>query len=123
MTPAEFKIRFPEFTTLTDLKVQAAIDEAVLEVSAEKWSTWYNRGLGYLAAHILKLRTTIEGGDGGLDGLSPVASKTVGDVSVSFAAGAFLATDADGFNATPYGREFFRLRKLISFGGIVATDE
>lgn len=116
--PTTFKARFEEFSSVPDAKVTAALDEALLEVSADKWSSWYDRGVGYLAAHILKIRVTIEGGDGNLDTLSPVVTRAVGDVSVSL--GAYLANNADAeiLNVSPYGREYFRLRKLISFGGI-----
>lgn len=116
--PTTFKARFEEFATVSDAKITAALDEAILEVSADKWSTWYDRGVGYLAGHILKIRITIESGDENLDTLSPLVSKAVGDVSVSL--GAYLANNAKAeiLNVSPYGREFFRLRKLISFGGI-----
>ena len=113
-----FKERFEEFTSTPDAKVDTALDEAILAVSADKWSSWYDRGVGYLTAHILKVRLTIEGGDTNLDSLSPLSTKTIGDVSTSL--GSYLATnpDAEILNLSPYGREFFRLRKLISFGGL-----
>lgn len=122
LTPEDFKIKFKEFAAIDDARIQLAIDEAELEVSVDKWSTMYNRGLGYLAAHILKIDLAIEGGDSNLDGLSPLSTKTIGDVSVSL--GAYLAVnpDAETLNLSPYGREYFRLRGLISFGGLALGE-
>ena len=116
--PTTFKARFEEFASVTDAKVTDALDEALLEVDADKWSNWFDRGVGYLAAHILKIRTTIESGDTNLDTLSPLVTKAVGDVSVSL--GAYLANnpDAEILNLSPYGKEYFRLRKMRTMGGL-----
>ena len=121
-TPTTFKARFTEFASVDDAKVQEALDEAAPEVSEAKWSQMYDRGLGYLAAHILKIRVTIESGDTELETLSPLSSKTIGDVSYAFSSGTLEWTSDEILKLSPYGREYFRLRRLRSFGGFAMTD-
>lgn len=45
--------RFPEFFRAPDGLVQAAIDEAALEVDADVWGDKADTGIGLLAAHKL----------------------------------------------------------------------
>ena len=123
-TAAEFKIRYPEFVDVLDVRVEFFIDEAALEVSAPRWATWFTKGVSALAAHLLKISLTIndeDNEDGSIDELAPVVSRAVGDVSIT--RGPYLSTDAgsDYWNLTPYGREYVRLRKLVGIGGVAVV--
>jgi hypothetical protein len=55
-TPAEFKVRFPDFAAVADAVVQAALDEAALQVDGS-WAGEADIRLGrlLLAAHVLTL--------------------------------------------------------------------
>lgn len=53
MTLVGFRIRFPEFTTAGDTLVQACLDVAALETSAEQLGSSYDEAQGLLAAHKL----------------------------------------------------------------------
>jgi hypothetical protein len=112
MTPAEFKIRFPEFATESDDRVQMFLDDAALSVSERAWSTKYDLGLAYLAAHLL---ASANRGSAGVSG--PVTSEKVGDLQRSYAA-ASSNIDAT-YSTTGYGIEFIRLRKTIFTSPIV----
>lgn len=115
----DFRDAFPEFdSSATDAQVERAIQEAETEVSATSWGGLYDRGVLYLSAHILKIRLAIESGDENLQSLLPLSVKTIGDVSYSLGSYLVNSTKALNFNLTPYGQEYFRLRKLVSRGGI-----
>lgn len=53
MTLANFRIRFPEFTTAGDTLVQACLDASALETSSESLGLSYDEAHGLLAAHKL----------------------------------------------------------------------
>lgn len=117
-TPDSFRTRFVEFAAVDDVLVQDSLDEAELEVSADAWGSQYDRGTGYLAAHLLKIRITIEGGDPNLESLVPQGTRTIGDVSITSAAYLVNLAKGGALNLTPYGKEYFRIRPLVAFGGI-----
>jgi hypothetical protein len=122
-TPSTFRARFTEFSTVDDSVVQGALDEAAPEVSSTKWGAFYEFGVGYLAAHLLKIQLTIEGGDSALNSLLPLVTKTVGDVSASFATYKVYGADNSILSQTSYGREYIRKRRLISFGGLAMGED
>lgn len=114
MTAADFKTRFPEFSTVDDTRIELFIADAILEMSAAAWGTLYEKGQAYLTAHLLTMATSTESGNSGT--LNALASHSVEGVSESFA-----VPSSDGSNtyqATAYGQEYYRLVKIISIGNV-----
>ena len=70
VTPAAFKISFPEFSTLSDAEIQRFIDEASACVSVSAWSARADTGVSYLTAHLLSEFGT--GATGGVFGFGAV---------------------------------------------------
>lgn len=120
MTPTEFKARFPEFDSVDDSRIQVFIDDAELELDEGVWGTWYEKGLAYLTAHFLTIANQTAAGASGSTG-GPVASRSVGDVSISFARGASTGATEDYFNSTSYGQEYFRMVNIVGVRALAVT--
>lgn len=121
LTPdVNFLDRFPEFSELSESRIQLFLNDAVLEISESFFSTYYGKAISLYTAHVLVLAGASSAASGGaLGNVSPVASRTEGDVSVSFAVGAPHGTNADQWlNSTPYGQELSRLYTLLGSGGL-----
>ncbi len=121
--PATFKIRFPEFSSVADSRVQFFLDDAELEVGEAAWGTLYEKGVFLLAAHLLKLDqirqdTDTDSGDSG----SNVTSRSVGDVSVSFAKATAQSVTDDWYLQTSYGVEYLRLKRRMGMGCVAVGD-
>ena len=121
ITPADFKIRFLEFGSIPDSRVQLWLDDALLEVGESAWGDLYEKGVFLLAAHFLSLDQINQGEDesGGVTG--NVTSRSVGDVSVSFAKATSDSSSDDWYLQTSYGSEYLRLKKRVGMG-IVAIS-
>jgi len=121
ITPAELRVRYPEFASATDYpdaRIQTWIDKGVLELSETAWGDMYNEALYPFTAHYLAMSTYTAGAGGAVGSIGPIASRSIGDVSVSFATigngnmsqmGAFFMT-------TPYGQEYWRMVQLYGAG-------
>ncbi len=123
LTPADFKIRYPEFDSIPDARVQFMLDDAVLEVSEARWDTLYEKGSMLLAAHLLQLdlnRQETEDDDSSEEG--NLASKSIGDVSYSFTKAASESTSDDWYLQTSYGTEYLRLKKRVGMGVVAVTN-
>lgn len=104
-TPTDFKLRFTEFASTADARVQLFLDDAALTVDATAWGARYDLGLCYLAAHLLTIAA--RGGAGAAGALTQVK---VGDLSRNYA----QTTGISGpYATTSYGVEFLRLQKTI----------
>ena len=114
-TPATFKLRYTEFTAVSDTLVGLVLAEAIAQVG----DTWLERDRSraqmLLAAHTL----TMEGEPGrsssgqGSAGTGFVKRRKVGDVEVEFAGpgGGSGGSAATGFAATTYGPEYMSLMR------------
>jgi len=111
ITPASFKIRFPEFDSQDDARVQSFIDDSVLILNEAFWGAKYDLGLNYLTAHYLVLSDKSSAGNAGSNG--QVASRAVDGTSVSYNT-APLGSQADAYYAsTSYGQRYLTLRKNL----------
>lgn len=123
ITAAEFKIRFPEFVSVADVRVTTMITRAGLQVLEGTWETLYNEGLYYLTAHYLyRAEQTAAGA---LTPSGALVSKSVGDVSLSFSNSTSLDKVEDFYNSTSYGAEFYTLMMIvgIALGAVGWADE
>ena len=109
--PASFKIRFPEFVSVDDARIQLFIDDAIVILNESYWGEKYDLGLYYLVAHYLILGDTTEAGSS--SSIGPVSSKSVDGVSISYAQ--FTPTnEADALLfSTVYGQRYLALRKTL----------
>ena len=106
-----FLTRFPEFSAVAEARIQLFLDEALLEIREGDWGDFYNKGLNLFTAHLLTLADQTAAATGGATGsLAPIASRSVGDVSVSFVNPSTTGGwDEAWLNSTPYGQELWAL--------------
>ena len=121
LTPTDFKIRFPEFVAIPDARIQFWLDDAELEVSESAWDALYEKGSMSLAAHLLAIDISNNDEDGDSGGEGNVASKSIGDVSVSFAKATVDDVSDDWYLSTSYGTEYLRLKKRVGMGIMAVT--
>ena len=110
-TPTEFKLRFPEFDTVADARIQIFIDDSILMLNETIWGTLYSLGICYLTAHYLALSEASS--NGGSDSVGNVASQSVDGVSISF--NTFSPTNANQsyWLSTQYGQRFYSLMRSL----------
>lgn len=126
MTVDEFRaflLQFEDATNWPESVVQSALDEASYEVGGCRWTgTTKERGQGYYAAHwLITMYPSGDASDSGNASGSAkfaVASKSVGDESVSFNSGdaSGMSTGDAWLASTQYGIQFMRLRKRVGMG-------
>ena len=115
ITPASLRARFPEVCEdqYDDARLQSIIDEAGLLVTSA-WGKFETVGLLYLSMHLLWLadRTSSDVRSAG-SSMGPMASKTVGAVSASYAVQGLEANSPDFlYTTTTYGRKYLEYRRL-----------
>jgi hypothetical protein len=111
---ADFKIRFPEFSTVPDSTIQISLDDAALLMKDKpKWLDFYDVALMYLAAHLLYSGLQSASGDG--TPLAPVSHQEVDDVIIKKAL-AHLEPSADELYSTSYGKRYMWYRKICLTG-------
>lgn len=111
---SDFKLRFPEFTSSADERIQLFLDDAALKMySEEKWLTFYDVAQLYLAAHYLALSALTDAGDIGIS--APVKHQEVGDVVVKNAF-ADVSPTVDELYTTAYGKRYIKLRQQVLAG-------
>ena len=124
MTPADFKVRFPQFKDETDERVQFFIDDAQPYFNVDLWGTFYAQGLCFYVAHQFFVSNMYaKAGDGKaatLETVGGVTSKKVGDLQKNYSDGMATAMMNDPYLLSPYGREYLRLRRLI--GGALGAS-
>ena len=110
--------------------VEQALYEADTETGSADWGGFKNeprnfkrRGMFYYAAHWLA-STYVDQTAADASNISPsarlnVASKSVGDESVSYRVGAMQNTEDDWLSLTNYGVQYLRLRKRAGIGARV----
>lgn len=125
---ATFRIRFPEFSDVTefpDARIQLFLDDTVLlHIGSDelRWGGKYDVVQAYLAAHLLTKGTGTEVGD--ITSRSgSVSSKSAGGVSVSRDNVAKDRSEGDGFYmSTSYGQQFIVIRNRCFVGVLVANS-
>jgi hypothetical protein len=104
--PAQVRAIAPEFRDsgkYPDADLQAAIDDATLEINPVAWGTMSDVGTKWLAAHKFAVA-------------HPEASQTGGPVRLYETPG---ASDAGQLGTTRFGMEYTRLRRTIGVRGLV----
>lgn len=119
ITVANFKTRFPEYTSVADERIQLFLDDAIAELCESAWGDRYETAVYYLAAHFLALALATEAGNP--SGLSPVTSAGADGLSTSFGRFTYTSVSQAYWESTSYGREFMRMKRTAFAGGFVAT--
>lgn len=107
-----FKARYPEFDSVLNARVQAALDETVIDVT-EAWITAHQiPAMLALAAHWLSQGGALESADIAAEaGGRSVVEHKAGDTAIKFAEpGRSETIEASGYARTVYGRRFLELR-------------
>lgn len=112
MTPTQFKARYPEFSTTLDATIQLVIDDAAPWFDVPRWGDFYDQGVAAWVAHTLTVNKKPTTGASGA-----VSGKSVGDVSVNYAAPQLRAADAF-YASTAYGVRYMQLRRLVGMGAL-----
>lgn len=123
MTPAEFRVNLPEFSDSSrypDSQISRWLAAGGSLLSVDAWGELLDYGLELWTAHHLALwrrnaDTAAAGGAVG-QGSGVVASKSVGDVSVSYDTGSGTLDGMADLNLTSYGVQFARLARQIGMG-------
>ena len=105
----DFQARFPEFSDVSDPRVQLFLDDAELNMKGpEKWLEFYDIAHAYYAAHFLVVAENTASGDSGI--LAPVKHQEVDDVVIKNAIGDIKPT-ADDLYSTSYGKRYVSYRR------------
>ena len=122
MTIAEFRQRYPSFTSALypDSAVQIRLALADKFFSETLWNDPLirNHAMGLYTAHYLEFQGSKASGGSGTNGavMGVVSSKSVDGVSVSYDTGSSAWAGAGFWNATPYGRELWDLMGIYGAG-------
>jgi|9_EtaG_2_1085328.scaffolds.fasta_scaffold27525_3 hypothetical protein len=123
-------IAFSDINKWPDSVVENALIEADTETDSSRWGTYQDnarnfkrRGMFYYASHWLAV-TYLKQDASDPTAISPiarlnVASKSVGDESVTYRVGSIQTTENDFLSLTIYGVEFLRLRGRAAKGAMV----
>jgi len=123
VAPADIKSRFPEFSSVSDARIQLFIDDAELEVDETRWGDLYDKGVSYLTAHLLTIGESTAGQTGGtVGGVAPIGSQNIGDVSVSWRHSSLIDDKVAYMNSTTYGQEYYRLMRRVGMGAVAVTE-
>lgn len=123
VTLDEFKIRFPEFKSLHQLRFDIFRMDSINMMGRHesRWLTFYNVAQANLIAHFLTINDAQAMGDSTPSG--PVSRTDVDEVQVEYAVastGALVGVDAD-LGSTSYGQAYLRWRRMAFAGPRVIT--
>lgn len=120
LTPAAFKLLFPEFVATGDERIQLFIDKSDPYFDAARWGDFYADGQAYWVAHTLFLADNSGTPGAGMGLQDSTTSKKVGEVQVSKSAELVKAGMNDPYMRTGYGQKFSELRRMIGIGAVAA---
>lgn len=107
VTPGQLRTRLPVFAAKTDAEIQEAIDEAELRINRTAWTeTKADKGVIYLAGHILQKDTEAAGG-----GAGPVSSMRDGGLAKTFAIPQAFKDEPEA--STAFGVRYLELRMTV----------
>lgn len=109
LTPSHFLSNYDEFQSLSENKIQAAINEAIDFCPIETWGSKQNRAVSLVTAHILAMRWLQVGG---------IAAAAVQNAKGK--EGNNRMVGDDWFSGTTWGQQFLQLRHSLIVSGFVA---
>lgn len=117
---------FSDTTNFPDSLIQYALCEADSDTGSRRWGTYVaechnlkQRGMFYYAAHWLSVYYP-DGinSDVNQEARLNVASKSVGDESISYRVPSMLEVNNDWLTWSVYGQQYYRLRKRVGMGAL-----
>lgn len=107
-----FRVLFPEFDSIDDVRIQLYIDDAIDELNKRNWGGCWGKAALYYAAHQLQLSIDrISGGGGSGSQSGKLTSASADGLSVGFAQSPASGSSewAYWLSLTPYGQAFLAL--------------
>lgn len=114
---ADFKIRFPEFGTEIDERIELFISDSGIIINEVYWAEKYNLGLYYLTAHYIALAN--KSAAGSTQSVGAIASKSVEGVSVAYAKHIPDNQSDAYYDSTSYGQRYLAMRKTLGVAACV----
>ena len=120
ITIATWKVRFPEYASVTDDVFNLFLGDAVLEMGDDeaRWIGFYDVAISYLVAHLVYLSQVTAEGDA--NPATPLRSTEVDDVIVGYAVSKTIENSFDMYLATAYGQKYTYYRRLAFAGPRIA---
>lgn len=125
MTPAQFRIDFPEFadpSKYPDSLITYWLAVAANLVNLTQWGNLSNLAQELVTAHfvVLAARDQATASAQGIPGVvsGPQTAKAVGSISASYDTAASTLMGGASWNMTSYGIRFINLSRLIGAGGL-----
>lgn len=120
ITIATWKVRFPEYASVTDDVFNLFLGDAVLEMGDDeaRWIGFYDVAISYLVAHLVYLSQVTAEGDA--NPATPLRSTEVDDVIVTYAVSKSIENSFDMYLATAYGQKYIYYRRLTFAGPRIA---
>lgn len=125
VTPAQFRVDFPEFqdtTKYTQGTVQYWLVIATLLMNAERWANLLTLAIELFTAHNMVLESMAQStaAIGGWPGISrgAISGESAGQVNVSYDSAPTLEEGAGNFNLTIYGTRLYQLMQMFGAGPI-----
>ena len=117
---ATWKVRFPEYASVTDDVFNLFLGDAVLEMGDDeaRWVGFYDVAISYLIAHLVYLSRVTAEGDA--NPATPLRSTEVDDVIVTYAVSKSIENSFDMYLATAYGQKYIYYRRLAFAGPRIA---
>ncbi len=117
---ADFRIRWPAFASVAtygDTLVDRVLQDAAKRAVVKRFGDFADEAQGNLAAHILSILTSTQGGAGGG---RVVKSVTAGPATITYESGTVAgAISPSSLATTAYGLEYLTLLKATGPSGMV----
>lgn len=120
ITVAQFKLRFPEFDSIPDARIQLYIDDSILCFDTGQWGAFLDLGQSYFVAANVQV---FEVDQSDPQTHFPVTNKTDAALSVGMSVSPISATNDDlFFLATKYGQKYLLLRDKVIMGILTVAE-
>jgi hypothetical protein len=114
MTPAAFRLAFPEFENdgiYEDSAINSLLTLATARLKAELWDDSLDQGIGLFVAHYLILNKKQFTNNGATTAV--ITSKTVGPITISYDPSWSVTKNGGHWNLTGYGQQFIYLARMV----------
>ena len=120
MTPEDFRMQFPELSTVTDDSINYWVDKSSAVFNVDLWGQSYDAGLSNWVAHKIATQLKYSYDKDFLDpsdGLNIMMPRVGMAMNVN-TRDLVLTQAKDPYIGTIYGQEYRRLSRLIGIGGV-----
>ena len=114
ITVVDFKLRFPEFDSIPDARIQLYIDDSELFLSTCAWGPFYNLAQSYYVAANVQTFVVQENDP---STAAAITNKTVAQLSVGMSVTAISIDNGDTlFLSNKYGQRYLQIRDQVIMG-------